>query len=255
MKSPSNRRVPVNPYASEPLEVWLDRLRGGASVDERFRGFLAVTSLMSPTDALPAVLATLTDAAGDLRAAAANWIGNAVQRAKLSGQTSATAQVIERLTPLLHDADPDVQLSSARALSWLIPGSPDLLQVVTDLLAREDSQPTSLAVLAEICGRVPQAGRDNLSRLRQLLGAEQAEVRESAAQALVKLGIAAAPAIEELVAALEDEDPLVREAAAIALGQVGPLPASALTALQAAATDEDPGVAAAARHSADHRTG
>jgi HEAT repeat protein len=76
---------------------------------------------------------------------------------------------------------------------------------------------------------------------------DSAEVRESAAQALATLGSRSSSAVAELIAALDDEEPLVREFAARALGQHDSINDAARIALQAACADDDAIVAAAAQ--------
>ena len=57
---------------------------------------------------------------------------------------------------------------------------------------------------------------------------------------------AASAMVNELLAALDDDEPIVRENAAIALGRCGANEPQVLSALSAAEQDEDEGVAAAA---------
>ena len=61
----------------------------------------------------------------------------------------------------------------------------------------------------------------DLARMVEALKATDPEVRAAAAVALGRLGPAAAPAAEPLVAAFTDADSYVRGAAAVALGQIG----------------------------------
>lgn len=243
------RRLPANPYASQPAETWLAQLRSNAGLEERYRAFVALTELLEPARLLDVVCQTLADPAGDLRAAAASWIAVSLRRQRLILDAAAIDAVTAALTPLLDDCDPDVQLAAARGLAYLAPQLPALVSTLISLMERGDLQPTSQTLLAELCGQVPNVGNQCTTQLRQWLSAEQADVREASAAALVRLGATAVGAIPELVIALEDEEPLVRESAAIALGQVGPLPVDAVEALRDAATDEDEIVAQAAQRS------
>ena len=58
----------------------------------------------------------------------------------------------------------------------------------------------------------------------------------------------AAGVVEPLVIALDDEEPLVRENAALALGRAGVASDEVVAALRAAATDEDEVVATVAKN-------
>lgn len=243
------RSLPVNPYASRPVEAWLDDLRSATGTEARYRAFVAVTELIEPSALLPVILSTLGDDDGDLRAASATWLARGLQQGKIPRQVDAAPQVQSRLLPLLNDSDPDVQLAAARALSWMTPQPASLSSVVLQLLERDDSQATSHAVLAELCGRIRGIEAEAVVHLKRLITAEQADVREAAAGALAVLGNHAGEALHELVAALDDEEPLVRELAATALGQLHPLDESTRKALDQTTRDEDPEVAAAARRS------
>lgn len=245
----AKRSLPINPYAQRSSEAWLAELRTATATEARYRAFVAVTELLEPAALLPVVLNTLKDTDGDLRATAATWLARGLQQGKIPRHVEESPQVQDGLLPLLSDVDPDVQLSAVRALSWLLPQPANLAAVVLQLLDREDTQPTSLAVLAEVCGRVPDVGAAGIKHLQRLIAAEQAEVREAAAGALAASGRAAQGALHELVAALEDEEPLVRELAAVALGHLHPWDTTTRAAVEQACADEDAEVAAAARRS------
>lgn len=249
----AKRSLPINPYAQRPVQEWIADLRSATSTEVRYRAFVAVTELLDSEALLPLVLETLSDGDGDLRATAATWLARSLQQGRLPRQVEAFPKVQEVLLPLLNDVDPDVQLSAARALSWLLPQPSSLAPVVLRLLDRDDTQPTSHAVLAELCGRIPDVGAEGVRHLQRLLVAEQAEVREAAAGALAASGRVAIGALSELVAALEDEEPLVREHAAFALGHLHPWDEVTRTALELACSDEDTEVAAAARRSLESR--
>jgi HEAT repeat protein len=62
-------------------------------------------------------------------------------------------------------------------------------------------------------------------------------IRAQAARALARMGPKAAPALQELIAALNDEDREVRQGAARALGQIGPDAEEAVPALIQALKD------------------
>ena len=75
--------------------------------------------------------------------------------------------------------------------------------------------------------------------LTEALSDADEETRAAAAEALGKVGPAAAPAVGELARRLTDPRFAVRRAAAAALGQVGPAAKAALPALEAAAVEND----------------
>ncbi len=247
--APDRRRLPVNPYSSQPVAAWQEQLKSGRSLEDRYRAFVALTELQETAETLHLLPEVLQDAAGDLRAAAANWVAVGLSRQRITVEAATTGTLVPALIPLLQDADPDVQLAAVRALSHLQPELPELVVVITTLLNRDDIQPTSQVILAEVCGRLPSLWEACLPRLRQFLSADQGDVREAAAIAISRMGTQARPALPELTTALDDEEPVVRESAAIALGQLAPLPPEAKTALQSATEDEDEGVAEAAKRS------
>lgn len=74
-------------------------------------------------------------------------------------------------------------------------------------------------------------GKPAVPALVRTLDDPDANARVQAANALARLGPAAADAVPALTEALDDPDPLVRQAAARALGQIGPAAESAIPAL------------------------
>jgi|GEM_PF-3106190 len=241
------RELPLNPYASRSVAEWRSVLGSAASIEDRYRAFVALTESLSPGDVLGDVTRLLSSSDPELQASAANWLGRQLVRAPGLISSEPTEQVTAALQTLLTSDDPDVQLAAVRAMCRIDANSPELHQAMTALLSRDDIQPTSQVVLAEVCGVLTTRAEISVPALRQWLSAEQADVREATAAALSQLGAAAAPAVAELTTALDDEEPLVRESAAKALGNIGPLPPSTIEALQATCEDEDELVAAAAK--------
>lgn len=243
----ARRSIPLNPYASETVETWRERLARETGLENRYRAFVALTQLQPPAQAWPDVATALKDSEGDIKAASAYWLATGLERHTFT-TNDVPVELITALEGRVLDEDPDVQLAAANALSWLKPTSPSLVPLIVGLLQRDDLLPGSQSLLAQLCGRLPAAGTQALDRLRAFLqSAEQAEVREAAAQALVRLGPVALPALPELLQGTTDEEPLVRELSAVALGQLGQSTVEVLSALEVAAADEDTQVAEAAQ--------
>jgi HEAT repeat protein len=80
---------------------------------------------------------------------------------------------------------------------------------------------------------------DRTSVLLEALADEEVWVRDEASRALVRMGIAAVPA---LVGALKDENEIVRWKAAETLGEIGPNAREAVPALVAALQDANPNI-------------
>ncbi len=95
----------------------------------------------------------------------------------------------------------------------------------------------------------------NARRLKYLiagLSSPNAEDRESAANALGRIGPAAADAVPALTAAQNDERHQVRSRAAIALGRIGPAAAAAVPALTETLKDEYDSVRGSAEEALKH---
>ena len=120
--------------------------------------------------------------------------------------------------------------------------------ILVSMLDDEETQPLMTAVVVSALGeRQDSDASAMIPRFRKLLGHSQAEVRENVSAVVVGLGLAAAGLVAELIAALDDDEPIVRENAAAALGGAGVNSQQVLAALSMAVGDEDEGVAAAAR--------
>ncbi|MBI1348107.1 hypothetical protein GC163_17675 [bacterium] len=241
------RDIPLNPYASRSVAEWRSVLGSAAAIEERYRAFVALTELLPPGDVLGDVASLLNSTDSELQATAANWLGRQLVRSPEFIPSTQAEPIRLALQPLLTSEDPDVQLAAVRAMCRLDAGSIALATALGVLLSRDDIQPTSQVVLADVCGVLTGQAAVTVPTLQEWLSAEQADVREATAAALLQLEAAAAPAIAELTTALDDEEPLVREYAAKALGNIGPLPSSSREALLTACDDEDEIVAAAAR--------
>lgn len=243
------RDLPLNPYATRSVTEWRSVLESAAAIEDRYRAFVALTELLPPGDVLSDVTSLLQSTDPELQATAANWLGRQLARSQGVIPKEQVEPITSALLPLLASEDPDVQLAAVRAMCRIDIASSELATALGMLLSRDDIQPTSQVVLAEVCGILKDQAAVTLPTLRRWLSAEQADVREATAAALLNLGDSARPAHEELITALDDVEPLVRESAAKALGNIGPLPPSTIEALQAACDDEDELVAAAAKAS------
>lgn len=243
----SRRSLPSNPFSGTPFDDWIEALWTPDPLDRRYRAWTAVTTLLSPSEVWSQALRLLADSEPELRAAAAHWLAVTINRGALDLTSERQVQIREQTMSLLADADPDVRLAAAEAaVAWHVE-SPEVSRQVLLLLNDETTEPTSLALLSRLSGRLPDIADRSVPRLAALLSADSAEVREASALALKQLGARSMPAATELVAALEDEEPLVREFAAQALGQHDSVDDTIRHGLQAACDDEDAVVAAAAQ--------
>ena len=118
------------------------------------------------------------------------------------------------------------------------------------LLDDDGIQPLMIASIVTAIGERSDIDLALLApRYGRLLSHEQAEVRESVSAAVVTWGEPAASLVEPLMIALDDDEPLVREHAALALGRAGVASEAIMSALQTASADDDEIVAAAAKES------
>jgi HEAT repeat protein len=240
------RQLPTNMYADVPVSEWRRRFDSAATLEERYRAFTALSTLLSAQEFLRLAIATLSDRVGDLRAAAAHGIAGRLERLSVS-----VADLGDDLQTKLHaglqDPDPDVRLGILRALAAGPGFDAAAERVLDDLIVAADGQPPALVSLADLCRRIPGAAVRHLDELRQWLLADLAELREAASGALLTTGPAISTALPELLIAIDDEEPLVREQAAHGLGMCQPISDDIRRALELATQDEDPGVAQAAR--------
>jgi HEAT repeat protein len=246
---PRRRELPINPYADTPVEQWVSRLQAPGDMEQRYRALLAVTTLLPVDAAWPLVVDLLTDLESELRAAAAHWLAGVSARGTWQPASEQQTRLRSRLEPLLNDDDPDVRLAAAEGLAAGKHLTPEVAATVLSLFQHPETQATSLVTLARLSALFPDVADESVPRLAELLSAEQADLREAAAHALCDLGNRSAAASAELLAALEDEEPLVREFAARTLGQLEFVDDAIRHGLQATVSDEDALVAAAAQES------
>jgi HEAT repeat protein len=94
---------------------------------------------------------------------------------------------------------------------------------------------TLLTVIGTACG----PAKANIEKLRADLKSPDSNVRQEACAELAKAKQNAAPALPDLIAALNDTDPIVRRLAAYALGEMGSAAKSAVPELQKHVADPD----------------
>jgi hypothetical protein len=240
--------MPQPPFSSRSAEEWIKVLQQSTSADDRYRALLGVNSKGSPQQAWEWCGRSLGDADSGVRALAAKQLRELKSRITDQSSSENWASTSTSLQQCLNDEDPDVRFEAARTLTQVAPECAAARDVLLALLDDEGTQPLMLAVVVTAVGeRLDLPPELVLSRFQRLLGHPQAEVRENSSAVVCQWGTKAAPLVEELITALDDDEPIVRENAAIALGGCGVASEEVLKALEIAATDEDEGVAAAAR--------
>jgi len=158
------------------------------------------------------------------------------------------SEIAAELASRLADSDIDVRFEAARALGRIRSDDVSSKGVLLSLLDDEGIQPLMIASVVTALGERSDVELALLaSRYGTLLSHEQAEVRESVSAAVAAWEHPPTSLVEPLTSALDDEEPLVREHAALALGRAGVASEAVLTALETASTDEDEIVAEAAR--------
>jgi HEAT repeat protein len=235
----------VSSFANHSLSEWTEDLQHATSAENRYRALLAVSSLGSLAESVRWSRHSLQDTDSGVRALAAKQLGESKTRdTPTSIEWTAIAG---ELATLLRDDDPDVRFETARSLGRIDPNHSTAREVLLSLLDDDGIQPLMIAaVVSALRERSDVDTAVLVLRYRSWLTHERAEVRESVAAAVSSWDARAAAMVEELVVALDDEEPLVREHAAMALGRARVASEKVFAALREAASDEDEGVAAAA---------
>ena len=236
----------VSPFASRSLEEWIEVLQQATTPDERYRALLAVKSLGSLDEAVVWSRHSLSDADSAVRAVAAKQLGELKRLS--TGDVALWTEIATGLSERLDDPDIDVRFEAARALGRIRTNDEPSMGVILSLLDDEGIQPLMTAAIVTALGERSDVDLSLLvSRYGRLLSHEQAEVRESVLAAVAAWGPQAAPLVDPLVIALDDEEPLVREHAALALGRAEVASEAVVAALRTASVDEDEAVAETAR--------
>ena len=241
----------------------LARLAREGEIAEKMQAILALAEIgPAAAPAVPAVIESLSSSDSSLQYVAAFALGkigageaDAALReaaaaddpflASLASWALATihpddaalqAEAVDRLQGGLTSDVPAVRNAAVEGLSDLAPrlGEPDrkaLAKAFAGLLT--DPMPT---VGLAAGGGLIRLGADALDALRAAL-AEQ-PVRNDALEILSVMGPQALPALDDLVAALADSDPVCRSDAAFAIASIGPEAKAAVPALEQVLGDE-----------------
>ncbi len=233
------------PFSDRPLSAWIEELQHAESSDDRYRALLAVNALGESLDAMQWCRHSLDDVDSGVRAMAAKQLGEWKRRAL---ECEMWLEVGAELAERLNDPDPDVRFEAARAVGRVNPQLTLAHDILISMLDDEGTQPLMTAVIVSALGERQDSDADAMiPRYRKMLRHSQAEVRENVSAVVAGLGLTAAGLVVELVAALNDDEPIVRENAAVALGGSGVNTPQVLAALSTTTRDEDEGVAVAAR--------
>lgn len=149
----------------------------------------------------------------------------------------AGRSAIPSLIRALGDDDADVRRSAAKALGENGSRAASAVPALVD--AVKNRSPLASEALVQI-------GPAAIPPLVEMLKSTEWRTREVVSRALGGMGTDAAPATQDLAAALEGGSPQSREAAAWALGRIGPAAKSATPALKKLLDDGDEGVRNAA---------
>jgi HEAT repeat protein len=205
-------------YLAEAMRPAVGVLVRGLADPEPRNRLTSVESLEllgdAAAQAAPALLRALADPDRFVRWAAVRALGKC--------PALPPSPAVERMTPLLLDADTGVRVAAAAALERFGPRAqsavPTLLRALAEGSDRE-AQVALMHALVRIAGDRPHAA---VPTLCQLLRNPDPRVRRAALTTLGQFGPAAGAALPNLRAALGDEDDTVREAARIAVAAVTP---------------------------------
>ena len=237
----------TSPYSAKPLSEWIEDVRAAIAPEDRYRAVLAVSVLGTHTDRLQSCRQALDDTDSGVRALAAKQLGEFKRRDEEPAPDGTWQSIETDLVERLGDDDPDVRFEAARALGRINPKLTAPREFLIKLLDDEETQPLMLAVVVTALGeRCDHDASSLVPRLRKLLGHSQAEVRENTSAVIAASQAISAGLVQELIAALDDNEPIVRENAARGLGAAGNSSTAVLAGLLTASTDEDAGVAQAA---------
>ena len=143
---------------------------------------------------------------------------------------------LEYWVAALQSPDAVTRAEAGEAIAEASPRTHKTVDLLLNALSAESD--TNLhPVFAQALGRLGEAAAPAVPRLAALLRDDHLAIREAAATALGNIGSAASPAVPDLARALRDCCHDVRAEAAEALGRLGPAASSATPALIEAMND------------------
>jgi len=140
--------------------------------------------------------------------------------------------VVAALISTLRDNDLDVRGEAIAALGHMGPAASEAVPTLGKALLGLDAVYSHFASLA-----LGQIGKSAVGVLIDGMKSDRASVRWDSAVALGQIGADARAAVPQLIAMLDDKDPIYRTQAATSLGQIGPGAKEAVPALIKALKD------------------
>lgn len=182
-----------------------------------------------PRDLLPTLLDGLKDKDADVRAGAANVLGQLGAGAK---------PAVGALSKALADKEFTVRAEVVLALGEIGPAAKGAVPALLETLKSEEIQLLEPFVL----GTLGKIGPPAVPHLMRALTAKEYRLRRGAAYALGLIGPEAADAVDILTEMLQAPETDLRQLAATALGRIGSEAQRALPALAPLLKDQDAGV-------------
>jgi len=236
-------------FSKRPLADWIYDLQHAPAAENRYRALMAVHSLGKPSEAISWFRQAVRDADSSVRALAIKQLGELKRSASRATPESVWTEIASELVAALTDVDLDVRFEAARALGRIDPNQSGARDALLSLLDDDQTQPLMIAIVVSALAELSDTNSERMIvRYRKLITHDQAEVRENVSAAILKSTGTINGLIPELIAALDDDEPIVRENAAISLGHLTGNHPDVQSALQATEADEDEGVAEAARN-------
>jgi HEAT repeat protein len=177
-------------------------------------------------DLLPTLLDGLKDKSEEVRANAANVLGQMGAKAK---------PAVEALSKALGDKEFAVRAEAVMALGEIGPAARAAVPALLETLKSDDIQLLEPFVL----GTLAKIGEDAVPQLKAALTAKEYRLRRGAAYALGLIGKDAGDAVEPLTTMLQAPEADLRALAAVALGKIGDAGRGTLPALTALLKDKD----------------
>lgn len=153
----------------------------------------------------------------------------------LGDRKIAPAHVLQKLRQTVNDRAPEVRLESAKALWQLGVDSSEVLPVLVAILETDCAWQAAYA-LADLRARAAPAIPQLIAALQRERAHRPFRTPPSSAFALGRIGAAAVPALSEILSAPQ---PHIRMGAVLALGFIGPVADPAVPALLPLLRDQD----------------